>query len=346
RIPVSEQTPLPADIDYVISDAFVLLDQNIPRDADEVTQQFLNYLATIYLLLPKPEPVYHDWHSIAQKVTHDLERNSGCWMQSDGKNYLNAYVCDYGTPPEIMVQLAVILQFHEYMEWKGEKHQPLLDDMKAGLDHFYDKRVNSIVRWLPSQEDDLDKSEEQKREMVMDSWYLHHPLLNLSRLGLKDDKIAKKLFLESIEYVINVAHHFNYKWPVFYKMTTLEVLKAETTPGNRGETDVPGTYVHIMLMAWKLTGEKRFLNEAIKAAKGLEGLGFDIFYQTNNTAFAAGALVELYKETKNELFLKLSYCCLAGIFKNVGIWDCNYGHGKNFPNFFSVHPLNDAPYTA
>jgi len=38
--------------------------------------------------------------------------------------------------------------------------------------------------------------------------------------------------------------------------------------------------------------------------------------------------------------------CLASIFKNVQLWDCNYGYGKNLPTFFALFPLNDAPYTA
>jgi hypothetical protein len=46
------------------------------------------------------------------------------------------------------------------------------------------------------------------------------------------------------------------------------------------------------------------------------------------------------------LYLELSYQCLAGVFKNVRLWDCNYGYGKNFPSFFCLFPLNDAPYTA
>jgi hypothetical protein len=42
----------------------------------------------------------------------------------------------------------------------------------------------------------------------------------------------------------------------------------------------------------------------------------------------------------------LSYNCLANLFRNVRLWDCNYGHGTHFPSFFSLFPLNDAPYTA
>jgi len=345
QFPVNAEKPLPSDTEFVISDAFVVLSDSIPKKDCDIASQLLDHLAAIYLLIPKPESQYRDWPAIAENVLTDLHRNKGCWTQVNGTPFLNAYVGDYKTPAEIMVQLAVLLPLHEYLEWKGKKH-PLFDDIDDGLDDFYDNSIKSIVRWHPSMEDQLDKSEEQKREMVMDSWYLHHPLLNLSRLAVRGGKMEKKLFLDSIDYAIKVAHHFNYEWPVFYKMTTLEVLKAETKPGNGGEKDVPGSYAHIMLKAWNLTGEKRFLNEAVKAVKSLDGLGLDIFYQANNTAFSAGALLELYKETHETRYLELSYCCLAGIFKNVQLWDCNYGHMKNFPNFFSVFPLNDAPYTA
>src|SRR5690606_20724142 len=108
--------------------------------------------------------------------------------------------------------------------------------------------------------------------------------------------------------------HFDYQWPVFYKMTTLEVLKAETEPGEGGEHDVPGSYAHLMLMVWQITKDERYLKEAVTAASKLEGLGFELFYQANNTAFSAEALLKLYKETNDELFLNLSYVCIASIF--------------------------------
>ena len=139
------------------------------------------------------------------------------------------------------------------------------------------KNLGTIMRWHPKVADNMEGEEEQKKPLVMDSWYLHHPLLNLSRLALKGDKVAEKLFLDSLEFAIKVAHHFDYNWPVFYKMDTLEVVKAETQPGKGGEKDVPGLYAHVMLQAWELTGKKRYLAEAEKAAQRLQGLGFDFF---------------------------------------------------------------------
>jgi hypothetical protein len=345
RLPTTDKLPLPASKAFTISDAYILLEADIMEETSVVCEHFLDNLVKIYKVLQQPRIEYHNWPEIAQKALTDLYHNKGSWTQTNGIAYLNAYLCDYETPAESMVQLAVLAPFKEYEDWTGEKH-PLYDDLIKGLPAFYDPKIDCINRWLPALADKLDQSEEQKKEMVMDSWYLHHPLMNLARLALKGDKTAHKLVLDSIDYVIKVAHHFKYTWPVFYNMETLEIIKKETAPGAGGETDVAGAYAHLMLLIFKLTKEKRYLSEAEKAAKKLETLGVNLLYQANNTAFAAGALLELYKITKKKLYLDISYTCLTGLFKNVQLYDCKYGYGKNYTNFFSIFPLNDAPYTA
>lgn len=345
QLPTTDKQPLPAGKAFIISDAYVVLETEIFEETTSICEHFLNNLVKIYKVLEQPRIEYHDWPEIAQKVVADLTNNKGAWTQKDGIPYLSAYLCDYKTPPESMVQLAVLAPFKEYEKWSAEK-QTVCDDLIKGLPAFYDPKIKCINRWLPSMVDKLDKSEEQKKEMVMDSWYLHHPLMNLARLALHGEKTSEKLLLDSIDYVIKVAHHFKYEWPVFYNMETLEIIKEETAPGAGGERDVPGSYAHLMLLVFKLTKEKRYLNEAEKAAKKLADLGLNILYQANNTAFAAGALLELYKITNKKLYLDLSYTCLTGLFKNIQLYDCRYGFGKNYTNFFSIFPLNDAPYTA
>jgi len=347
KLPVTNKNkPLKAGEEYIISDAYVLLSDEIPADNYQMSQNFINYMADIYMLVPRPQTQYHDWPDILHKGLNDLENHKGCWQFADGHSYLNAYVSDYESPPESMVQLAVLLPLLDYDEWSGEDHSPIIENLHNGLENFYDKELGTLVRWLPAMEQKLDWSEEQKKPDVMDSWYLHHPLLNLSRLAMDGDKMAKKLLLDSIDYVIKVAQHFDYEWPVFYKMATLEVIKAETQEGMGGEKDVPGAYAHLMIQVWQITGEQKYFDEAVKAAKKLDGLSFDIFYQANNTAFSAGALLRIYKETKDELFLKLSYLCIASILKNVQLWDCKYGNAQHYPTFFAIYPLKDAPYTA
>jgi hypothetical protein len=344
-LPPTKDKPIPAGKKLVISDAFIALDPENPADEMAAAKQFLNLLADIYLLLPKPDTQFHNWTKIVNQGLDDLQNSHGCWSHGAGQDYLNAYVADYKTPPELMVQLAVLLPLTDYHDW-CKTELPAIKKIQNGLDVFYNKDLGTVVRFLPALADELDGSEEQLKPNVMDSWYLHHPLLNLGRLALRGDTQGKRLFLGSLDFTIKVARHFNYEWPVFYNMDTLEVIKAETQEGKGGEKDVAGLYALVMLHAWQLTKENKYLLEAKKAAKTLQGKGFELFYQANNTAFSANAMLWLFKETKDQLYLDLAYLCIANIFKNFQLWECNYGYAKDYATFFAMFPLNDAPYTA
>lgn len=345
KLPPAEKKPIPVTTEFTISDAFVLMSPDIPEDDFSIAADYLNYLGEIYRLLPKPDTTHCDWIDISDKALDSLTFNKGCWTYTKGNPYLNAYLCDYKTPSEIMVQLAVLYAIKEHAEWTGKKY-PVINEINNGIQSFYDPKLRTISRWLPSQRSDLDHSEEQKSAMTMDSWYLHHPLLNLSKLALGGDNKARSLLMDSLEYAILVAHRFDYQWPVFYKMDTLEILKAETEPGKGGEKDVAGGYALLMINVWKITEDKRYLDEAVKAAKKLSENGLEIFYQANMTAFSALAMLRLYKETGDTFYLEVSNLCIAGIMKNVQLWECNYGNAKGFINFFGVFPLSNAPYKA
>jgi hypothetical protein len=126
----------------------------------------------------------------------------------------------------------------------------------------------------------------------------------------------------------------------------MEVIKAETREGEGGEMDVAGQYAHVMMQAWDLTKDERYLEEAKRAARSLKGLGFRMFYQANATLFAAGGLLRLWKKTGDEEFLHLSYVALANVFNHMWLWECNYGYAQHYKTFFALFPLKDAPYTA
>ena len=344
-LPTSMEKTLEAGREVVISDAYMIFSPEIPKDDLKMSRQFLDFLAQIYLALPRASTEYIHWPDILKKSLRDLSSSPKCWSEERSQYYLNAYASDYDTPPESMVQLTVLLPLLEYQDWSGQKI-PITQDILSGLPKFFDQKAGVLGRWLPSVADRLDGSEPQKEPRTMDSWYLYHSLLNMSRLALHGDKTARKLFLNSLDYAIKVAHKFEYHWPVFYNLDTLEVIKGETKEGEGGETDVACLYTHVMLQAWELTEESRYLEEAKKAGRSIKGLGFNLFYQANETLFGAGALLRLWKETEDEQYLDLSYLCLANIFNNVWMWDCNYGYGEHYPTFFALFPLKEAPYTA
>jgi hypothetical protein len=344
-LPASLEQPLEANKEIIISDAYVLLNPTIPGDDLEMAKQFLDSLAQIYVALPRNETEYCDWPDIVKKSLWDLSNSPKCWSTVRNVRYLNAYVNDMETPPESMVQLSVLLPLTEYADWTGDDI-PIIQMIRDTLPKFFDQGASVYGRWLISEQHKLDGSEPHKKPRVMDSWYLYHSLLNLSRLALRGDETAKKLFLDSMEYAIKVANKFKYRFPVFYDLDSLEIIKAEAKEGKGGENDVAGLYTHVMMQAWDLTKDKKYLEEAKKAARSLQGLGFNMLYQANSTIFTSGALLRLWKETGDELFLKLSYVTLANIFNNMWLWECNYGLAKDYRTFFALFPLSDAPYTA
>ncbi|HWW43195.1 MAG TPA: hypothetical protein VNZ46_28005, partial [Pedobacter sp.] len=105
-LPPAKDKPLKAGKETIINDAFVAFDADFPENQFQTNRQFLNLLARIYLLLPRPETRYQNWPDILDKGLKDLIESPGCWSQVAGHKYFNAYVSDYITPPEIMVQLA------------------------------------------------------------------------------------------------------------------------------------------------------------------------------------------------------------------------------------------------
>ena len=344
-LPATTDKPIEANQEMVISDVYMIFSPEIPKDDLVMSRQFLDLLGQVYLALPRIETEYIHWPDIAKKSLRDLSNSEKCWSEVKGNRYLNAYVADYDTPPESMVQLTVLLPLIEYAEWSGEEI-PIIQELLEGLPRFYEKEAGVLGRWLPSVADRLEGDEPQKEPRVMDSWYLYHPLLNLSRLALNGHKAAEKVFLDSMDYAIRVAHKFDYHWPVFYDLDTMEVVKAETKDGEGGETDVAGIYAHVMLQAYELTKEERYLEEAKRAALSLQGLGFNMFYQANEVLFASKAMLRLWRETGEELYLNLSYLCMANVFNNMWLWECDYGYAEHYRTFFALFPLKDAPYTA
>jgi len=179
----------------------------------------------------------------------------------------------------------------------------------------------------------------------MDSWYLLHTMMNLGRLAGLGKNTERRLFLESLDYVIRAARHFHHDWPIFYHRRTFQVFKREKEAGRGGEQDAAGLYVHVMLQAWEITADRKYVEEAEVAAAKLAGLGFGVLYQTNNTVFAAMALVRLWKATGNARYRDLSFVCIASVLSHLWLWEPSRP-GHTWRTFMGLPPLHDAPYIA
>jgi hypothetical protein len=329
---------LTAGEEVTLSDAIVVIRDWAADNEQEMARQFLQMLAVVYKAIERPEVEYRDWIKRSERTIRDLETSK----QARRKEYGNLYIMPYpdGEYPDVMVQLSIAQALHEWGRWRGEP-LPLEAELLKGVEKFYDPKFKTLRRYLPS------VGEEQGKDPdAVDSWYLFHPMLNLGRLALDGDEQCKDLLLRSIEYGIKSAHHFDYAWPVMYKIQDFSVITEARGDGRFGQTDVNGLYAYIMLQCYELTGEQRFVEEARKAIDKAKGLRFDLLYQANLTAWGAVACLRLWRITDRIEYLAQSYAYVAGFFHNAIMWESEIGTAKDFRNFLGVTVLHDAPYMA
>jgi hypothetical protein len=287
-------------------------------------------------MLELPGTEYRDWAARAERTLKDLANAPEATIRHYGHRYIHPYTAsEY---PDSMVQLSVATAIHDWGKWRGEPH-PLEAELKAGLGKFYDPKLKVVRRYLPNVGDD-------KNADAVDSWYLYHPLLNLANLALDGDDDARRLLLDSIDYGIDAARHFKYRWPIQYDVTDFSII-TETAPADgKGQTDVGGVYAWLMLQTYELTCEPRFLDEARAALDATAGLRFSLNYQANLTAWGAAACLRLWRITNDEKYREQSYVFLASFFHNCQIWESRIGLARHSSNFMAVTCLQDAPYMA
>ncbi|RYY14651.1 MAG: hypothetical protein EON55_07990, partial [Alphaproteobacteria bacterium] len=340
RLPTPEEgateAALVAGVEYVLSDAILVLRHEAPPHERESARQFLQMLGAAYQLLDLPAVEFRDWVGRAEKSAHDLDTAPAATIEHYGHRYVHPYTgAEY---PDVMVQMSVIAALHDWGKWRGEAH-PLEAQLKAGLRRFYDPQLRTIRRYLPNVGDD-------KNANAVDSWYMYHPLLNLGILALGEDEEARNLFLDSIDFAVRAARHFKYRWPIQYDITDFSVIDETAPADGRGQTDVGGIYAWVMLQAFELTDDKMFLDEARAAIDAAMGLRFNVNYQANLTAWGAAACMRLWRITNDEVYREQSYVYLASFFHNSIIWDSRIGHAKHYETFLAVTCLQDAPYMA
>ncbi|WP_076744582.1 hypothetical protein [Sphingomonas jeddahensis] len=336
REAAAEGVALEAGEPVTISDVILVFRHEAPPQERESARQFVQMLGTAYQIMDLPAVEYRDWVDRAERAARDLAEAPAATIRHYGNLYVHPYTdAEY---PDIMVQMSVIAALHDWGKWRGEP-DPLEAELKKGLRKFYDPKLKTLRRYLPNVGKDKDAD-------AVDSWYLYHPLLNLGRLALDGDEDARTLFMDSIDYAIRAAQHFQYKWPIQYKVTDFAVIEETAPADGRGQTDVGGIYAWVMLQAFELTDDKRFLDEATAAIDTAMGLRFNVNYQANLTAWGAAACMRLWRITNRDLYLEQSYVYLASFLHNAVIWESRIGHAASYETFFAVTCLQDAPYMA
>ena len=326
---------LPGGRDFVLSRAHVLIRRFALDEEGASARQFLEMLGTIYSRLEQPEAPYRDWIERSRRTLADLAASPKARTRHGGRTYFHPYTASEN--PDSMVQLSLLSAIHDWGVWSAKRH-PVEREIRKGLRSFYDDKLKTLRRYLPDVGEDKDAD-------AVDSWYLYHPLAMLAHLAHEGEEEARTLFFDSVDYGIKAAHHFAYRWPIQYKIDSFEVI-TEVADDDRGQTDVGGMYAWVMLQAFQLSGEHRYLDEARAAIDKAEGMRFDLNYQANLTAWGAAACIKLWRICGDERYLTQSYVYLASFFHNAQLWESEIEHAKHYSNFMAVTCLQDAPYMA
>jgi len=328
--------PLPAGEEITLSDAIMVFRDEPAADERESARLFIQMLGAAYTMLDLPHTEYRDWVGRAEQTLADLETSPKATVRHYGHVYAHPYTdAEY---PDSMVQLSLLAAMRAYGAWR-DKPAKLDASFSDGLSRFYDPKLGTLRRYLPNVGDDKDAD-------AVDSWYLYHPMMNLARLALDGDEKARALFLKTVDFGIKAAHHFNYKWPIQYKVTDFTVITEVAGADERGQTDVGGIYAWVMLEAYEMTSDERFLHEARAALDAAEGMRFNLNYQANLTAWGAAACLRLWRITNIERYRVQSYVYLASFFHNSAIWESEIALADRYHNFLGVTCLQDAPYMA
>ncbi len=333
--PLDAATALPEGRDIVLGQAYLLIRRFGETDEGASARQFLEMLGAIYPLLERPDAPFRDWVDRSRRTLSDLATSPKARTRHDGHVYVHPYTASEN--PDSMVQLSLLAAIHDWGAWNGRRH-PIEREIRNGLRGFYDAKLKTLRRYLP------DVSAEKDADAV-DSWYLYHPLAMLADLASKGEAEARKLLFDSIDYGIKAAHHFDYLWPIQFKIDTFDII-TNVAADDRGQTDVGGMYAWVMLQAFQLSGEQRFLDEACAALEKAMGMRFDLNYQANLTAWGAAACIQLWRINGDQRYLTQSYVYLASFFHNAQIWESEIEHAKHYSNFMAVTCLQDAPYMA
>lgn len=322
-MPADPRTTVPAGTRLRLVDTYLLLDDtSLPSvrqslDGIEECRVYLEMMAKLYDVIPKPATVYTDWKDVAGRVLADL-RKPDCWCSFD-KGYLRNYVSEPWGPDtaELTVQLDPFLAALRY-ERRWKETTDVTKRIAPTLPLFYNSRAGTIRDYIT----DENPSRWDAGWVV----YLQTLLLDAAAMGVTD---AANLVRDSLPRTIELAHKCNYEFPIFYNPVTLDRFEWAIR-------DCAGSYAYLMLQAHELFGDPKYLDEARAALGHVAGHGMNLAYELHYTARTAAACARMWKLTGDDYYLRLSYVPVASMVRHSRIWDCRYGHHKDHRLFFGL----------
>ncbi|HEU5403725.1 MAG TPA: hypothetical protein VFU86_20385 [Terriglobales bacterium] len=227
------------------------------------------------------------WRELAANTVHDLQEKGPAQVEVNGHVGLRAYVkgssqlwtqpandFELMTVSDVLWPSLLYLRLHDSPSYRQE-----CDELVKDLPGFYRADTHSISNNF--------KATENERA---DSWYPYeNALIKYPTIGLlAGSKEITDRFLDAFQTAIRMAHHYDYLFPVYYRVAT---FKAEGAGTNYA---VNGLFAWATLIAHRLTGEERYRDEARRAIQVLNTVPADrLFHEPQELAYGALAAAEL-----------------------------------------------------
>ena len=227
------------------------------------------------------------WKEFATGTVEDLQDKDTAQIEAKGHTGLRAYVKassqlwkDSGDNFELMTVADVLwpsllyLRLHPSSSFEHE-----CNDLLADLPVFYHSDTHSISNDFTTRKDER-----------ADSWYpFENSLIKYPMIGsLAGSKEITDHFLDAFRTAQKLAQQYNYLFPIYYQVATLQAEGAGTNYA------VGGLYAWAAILANKLTGEARYLEEARLAIHVLYTVPADrLFHEPQELAYGALAAAEL-----------------------------------------------------
>ena len=241
------------------------------------------------------------WKEFAAGTVEDLQDTAAAQIEAKGHTGLRAYVkstsqlwtnapdnFELMTVADVLWPSLLYLRLHPSAGFEQE-----CNSLLAGLPAFYHPETHSISNDFSPKKDER-----------ADSWYpfenslIKYPMIG----GLAGSKEITDKFLDAFQTAQRLAQQYNYLFPIYYQVATLQAEGAGTNYA------VGGLYAWAAILAHKLTGEAQYLEEARRAIHVLYTVPPDrLFHEPQELAYGALSAAELgmVEEAKYLLYEQL-----------------------------------------
>lgn len=232
-------------------------------------------------------PCATSWKEFADGTVSDLQNKAETQIEANGHIGLSAYVKESSklwkqpannfelmTLADVLWPSLLYLRLHPTTAFEAECKQ-LIDDLPG----FYHPDTHAISN-------DFVRSPGERA----DSWYpFENGLIKYPMIGsLAASDEVKRNFLDAFSTAEKMAQDYDYLFPIYYQVATLNAQGAGTNYA------VGGLYAWAALIAHRFTGQESYRDEARRAIRVLCTVPADrLFHEPQELAYGALAAAEL-----------------------------------------------------